>query len=63
MQTAEALSPVPYPPARAQALADEITELCACRYALEAKFLALLREFDEEEHWAKLGSLFLLSFT
>jgi hypothetical protein len=55
MQTADVLSPVPYPPARSQALADEITELCACRYALEAKFLTLLREFDEEEHWSRLG--------
>mgnify|MGYP001814261983 FL=1 len=55
MPATNVLSPVPFPPARSRALADEITELCACRYALEAKLLTLLRQFDEEEHWSRLG--------
>ena len=41
--------------ARAEALGAEITALCAHRYALEARFLQLLREFDAGEHWAAMG--------
>ena len=44
-------------PARdhAESLARELTELCAYRYALEAKFLSLLREFDTDRCWERLG--------
>jgi hypothetical protein len=41
--------------ARAEALECEITELCAHRYALESRFLDLLREFDNEKYWERLG--------
>jgi len=40
---------------RAESLARELTELCAYRYALEAKFLSLLREFDTDRCWERLG--------
>jgi len=40
---------------RAEALAAELTELCAYRYALEARFLELLREFDANRCWERLG--------
>ncbi len=41
--------------ARAESLGAEITELCACSYALEARFLDLLREFDAGKSWERLG--------
>ncbi len=40
---------------RAEALARELTELCSYRYALEARFLTLLREFDTDRCWERLG--------
>jgi len=36
-------------------LATEITELCSYIYAAEARLLALIREFDEQEYWAEPG--------
>ena len=43
------------PSRRARELAAEITELCAHRYVLEARFLARLREFDQARCWEDLG--------
>ena len=40
---------------RAEALANEITELCSCLYAAEYKLLVKIREFDEKEYWAQQG--------
>ena len=44
-------------PARsaAEKLGAEITELCSYIYAAEARFLTLVREFDEQLYWAHLG--------
>jgi hypothetical protein len=36
-------------------LATEITELCSYIYAAEARLLALIREFDEQQYWAEPG--------
>ena len=41
--------------ARAESLGAELTELCACSYALEARFLERLREFDAGKYWERLG--------
>jgi hypothetical protein len=41
--------------ARGEELEAEITQLCAYRYALEARFLDLLREFDNEHYWESAG--------
>ncbi len=41
--------------ARGEALEAEITELCAYRYALEARFLRLIREFDSGRYWECAG--------
>ena len=38
-----------------EALGDRIAELNAYLNVAQAEFLELLREFDEKEHWAKLG--------
>jgi hypothetical protein len=40
---------------RGEELEGEITQLCAYRYALEARFLALLREFDTQRYWEPAG--------
>ena len=39
----------------AEQLGAEITELCSYLYAAEARLLALIREFDQQEYWAQLG--------
>jgi len=39
----------------AEKLGSKITELCSYSYALEYRLLTLIREFDEKEHWARLG--------
>jgi hypothetical protein len=41
--------------ARGEELEAEITELCAYRYALEARFMDLLREFDTQQYWEPAG--------
>ena len=41
--------------AAAEKLGAEITELCSYIYAAEARFLTLIREFDEKEYWSHLG--------
>ncbi len=40
---------------RGEELEAEITELCAYRFALEARFLDRLREFDTERYWETAG--------
>ncbi len=42
-------------PSHAESLGAEITRLCSYLYAAEYRLLALIREFDEREHWASLG--------
>ncbi len=39
----------------AEKLGAEITELCSYLYAAEARLLTLIRAFDEQKYWAKLG--------
>ena len=36
-------------------LGEEITELCGYIYAATHHLLTLIREFDEQQHWAELG--------
>ena len=47
----------PYPDyyQRAEALADEITELCSYLYAAEYQLLVKIREFDENGYWGGPG--------
>jgi hypothetical protein len=40
---------------RAEALANEITELCSCLYAAEYQLLVKIREFDENGYWGAPG--------
>jgi hypothetical protein len=40
---------------RAEALANEITELCSCLYAAEYRLLVKIREFDENGYWGGPG--------
>ncbi|HNP64543.1 MAG TPA: DUF222 domain-containing protein [Woeseiaceae bacterium] len=42
-------------PSEAEQLGAEITELCSYLYAAEARLLALIRQFDENEYWAEQG--------
>ncbi len=42
-------------PTEAERLGEQITELCSYLYAAEARLLALIREFDEQECWAEQG--------
>jgi uncharacterized protein DUF222/HNH endonuclease len=39
----------------AEKLGAEITKLCSYIYAAEARFLSLIREFDEKGYWAQQG--------
>ena len=39
----------------AEQLGEQITELCSYIYAAESRLLTLIREFDDKEHWARLG--------
>ena len=39
----------------AEILGEQITELCSYIYAAESRLLTLIREFDDKEHWARLG--------
>jgi len=39
----------------AEKLGAEITELCSYIYAVESRFLSLIREFDEKGYWAQQG--------
>jgi hypothetical protein len=40
---------------RAEALADEITELCSYLYAAEYQLLLKIREFDKNGYWGGPG--------
>lgn len=57
MQTATvtSLSDTQSPLSAAEQLGEQITELCSYIYAAESRLLALIREFDDREYWAKLG--------
>ena len=48
-------NPVPGYYERAEALGNEITELCSYLYAGEYQLLAKIREFDENGYWGGPG--------
>ena len=51
-----ALATVEFTPTRNEILADQISELAAHIHAATYRFLVMVREFDEREAWAEMGS-------